>query len=138
MIAAPPSFAVLMAALVTSLPFVFALFGWRNALRRSAELETELDASWLEAARTVAQTRETITASTLGEALGMDEESARRLASRLAASSEVSTDVTDSGDLALSIRTSDRVRVAVAGGVAAGPVELEAQSHDARDQKAKA
>jgi hypothetical protein len=138
MIASPPSFAVLMAAVVTSLPFVFALLGWRNALRRSAELETELDASWLEAARTLAQTRETITASTLGEALGMDQESARHIASRLAASSEVSTDVTDSGELALSIRSPGRVRVAAAADASADPVELEAHSRDDRDQKAEA
>lgn len=123
MIASPPAFAILMGALVTSMPFIFAALGWRNAGVRHAELQAELDSTWLEAARTLAQSHGTVTAGQLGKTFGLDEAAARQLASRLGASNEVTTDVTDSGDLALSIRVPDKLRIDA--GVEAKPVQAD-------------
>ncbi len=111
MIASPPTFAVLMGALIAVLPFVFGAVAWRSAVARKVELDTELDNAWLEAARALAASRGTVTAAQLGEALGLDNAASRQLVSRLGASSEVTTDVTESGDLALSIRVPEKLRV---------------------------
>ena len=111
-IASPPAFAVLMAALVTSMPFVFAVLGWRNAGLRETEAETELDIAWLEAAKALAAIRGTVTAGELRNAFGLGDEPAHLLAARLAASNEITSEITDAGQLALSMRTPELLRVA--------------------------
>lgn len=137
-IASPPAFAVFVAALVTLMPFVFAALSWRNTKRRASELDTELDAAWMEAARALARESGSVTSAQLRDAFGITDEQAQTIASRLAASSEISTDVTEAGDLALSMRVPEKRRVSDGAKRAPAPEEpVEEPASDAQEEHRK-
>lgn len=136
-IASPPTVALIVAALVTSMPFIFAALAWRNAGVREKEVSAELDAAWLEAAKSLAKLRGTVTASLLRDAFGVDDTEAQSLASRLGAANEIATEVTDSGDLALSMRIPEKVRVKTPTEPEAAPEVVEHPAEAAEDSQRK-
>lgn len=140
MIASPATFPLIVAGIVTAMPFVFALLALRNAAARTELVQQSLDEAWLQAAKSLTGARGSLRNAELAEAFGIDEDLSRNLLARLAAHSEVSTDVTDDGDLALSMRVpEERLRVAPAIRVETAderePVEVEAGQEEADTSK---
>jgi len=128
-------FPLIAAGVVTAMPFVFAVLALRNAAARKEQLQQSLDEAWLHAAKALTSARGSLRNTELAEAFGIDEDLSRNLLARLAAHSEVTTDVTDDGDLALSMRVPERLRVAPAVRVEATkdegePAEVEAEQED--------
>lgn len=135
LIASPAMFPLIAAGVVTAMPFVFAVLALRNAAARKEQLQQSLDEAWLHAAKALTSARGSLRNTELAEAFGIDEDLSRNLLARLAAHSEVTTDVTDDGDLALSMRVPERLRVAPAVRVEATkdegePAEVEAEQED--------
>lgn len=131
-IASPALVPALAGGLITAIPFIFAALALINAGRRDQQVKSSLDAAWIEAARSLAETKGTITPRQLRESFGLEESDARQLAARLGAHHEVTTDVTDEGELALSVAPRVRVadspmRVAEPNEEAAEEVEEEAE-----------
>lgn len=118
-IAHAPLIPVLVGYAMAALPFLFGVLGWRNAVRRDAEMRTALDSAWLEAAREFTTSRGIVRAEELSEALHLGPAEAQEMLVKLATLEEIRSDVTEAGDLAVSVRVAPRLRVPEASGSAA-------------------
>jgi hypothetical protein len=124
-----------LALALSSLPLLFG-FG---AYRRGAQLGRERDQAWrkaeLSAAKDLAQAGDgELTAATLARALGVDEAHAELLLAELSLEDQVARRVTDSGELAYSVRP----RVRVDGGESEAEAEAEAERASPSPQTARA
>lgn len=112
LIASPSLFPLIAAGMVTAMPLVFAALAWWKVTKRDEQLKDALDEAWMLAANDLVETRGSIRAPQLAEAFGIEQGLADELLARLAAQPEIATDVTDEGDLALSVRAPERLRIA--------------------------
>ena len=111
LIASPSLLSLLAASVVTAMPLAFAALAWWKAAKRKEQVEGALDEAWMLAANDLIEARGSIQAPQLAEAFGIEANVADDLLTRLAARSEIATDVTDDGNLALSMRVPERLRV---------------------------
>jgi hypothetical protein len=99
------------AATVASAPLLFALVAWRRSATMHTQVNQALDSAWLQAAHQFATTRSSVRAPQLAQALGIDSQQAQALLSKLSARDDVATEITDDGELALSVRYAPRMRI---------------------------
>jgi len=107
----PPLVPVLAGAFVVAIPFAFALLALIKAKALTGKVASSLDSAWTGAAHDVADRRHVLRVPELVEDLKIDKDYAHKLISQLASHDDVKTEITDEGELALSVRA-DRVRVA--------------------------
>jgi hypothetical protein len=110
-IVSPPLIPIIASYLLASSPLLFAAIGFKNASKRSGQVSGELQQAWLIAARDIARSKGIMRASDLTSVMRIDEKQAEQLMMQLAAFDEIRPDVTEAGDLAVSIRGA-RMRVA--------------------------
>ncbi len=134
LIASPPLFALLAAGTVTAAPLVFAAVAWMKGQQRHEQVLASLDQAWVETAKQLASEKGSVRSEELAEAFGVDQDLARSLLARLGANPDVATDITDDGDLALSVRAP--MRVAVPEPPPAEEVEVPADDEQNESRKA--
>ncbi|HQP34888.1 MAG TPA: hypothetical protein PLI95_06910, partial [Polyangiaceae bacterium] len=127
-IVSPPLTAVLAGYVLGLAPLAFGALAWSKAKGRASETATELDEAWFAAARGVLERRGMMRASELAEALRVDPAQAEQMLVRLASHDDIRSDVTEGGDLALSVRGA-RLRVAEPP-AEAEPAEVPASSEE--------
>jgi hypothetical protein len=110
-IMSPPLIPTLAGYVLCAIPFVFAAVGWRKGGARMAEVSRALDEAWLYAAKDLVKRKGIMRAGDLADAMRIAPEQAEHIMVRLASADELRSDVTESGDLAVSMR-SPRVRIA--------------------------
>lgn len=110
LITSPPLVPLLAGSAVVAAPFVFALLALFKAKALTGRVRSELDLAWTSAAHDVADRRGVLRVAELAEDLQIDKELAQQLISQLASHDDVATEITDSGELSLSIR-GERLRV---------------------------
>ena len=131
LVASPALFPLLAASVVAAMPFVFAGIAWHNAGRRATEVERELRAAWVQLAQHYTASRGAVRAHQLAEAFDIDDAQAQDLLAHVGALGEVITDVTDDGELALSMRAPGRLRIDVPPDAR---VRVEAPSEEEHEQ----
>jgi hypothetical protein len=102
-------FPLLAGGLVAATPLVFAALAWMKGQQRHEQALTSLDQAWVETAKQLASEKGTVRSEELMEAFGIEQDQARSLLATLGANHDVTTDITDDGELALSMRTPLRV-----------------------------
>jgi hypothetical protein len=110
----PPLIPLIAGLILCAAPFAFAVIGWQKAGKRMAEFKRELDEAWQLAARDLVRNRGLMPATELAEVMRIDHAQAEKIMVRLASLDELRSEMTDSGDLAISVRGGARVRVAPA------------------------
>jgi hypothetical protein len=134
----PPMAVLVLGMLLAVAPLPIAAYGLRRARRLRAAIEPALDEGLRLVARDVAKSTPTLTPESLAKVLRLDEASAELLLAQLSTSGDVSTRVTDEGQVQFTSNEPVRLRVA---GVEpartndAGPTdeELEALEQAERD-----
>lgn len=111
MIASPPLTAMIAGYVLGLLPVGFAGLAWSKSKSKSPRISSELDAAWFDAAKALLGRRGTTRASELADALKIPQAEAEKMLVRLASQDDVRPDVTEGGDLAVSLRPHARVRV---------------------------
>jgi hypothetical protein len=107
----PPFVPVLAGAGVIAVPFAFAAIALFKAKGLEARVSSLLDDAWVSAAHDVADRRGVLRIDDLTADFRIDKDLAHKLISRLASDSDVKTEITDAGELSLSVRA-ERLRVA--------------------------
>jgi len=134
-IVSPPFTAMFAGYLLAFTPLIFAALAWKKSKSKGPRITNELDAAWFDAAKDLLGRRGMTRASELAEALKISQAEAETLLLRLASQDDVRPDVTEGGDLAVSLRPNARVRVQAEP--AAEPVEEPAAAGES-DGKGKA
>ena len=109
LIASPSMVPLLAGGLVTATPLVFAAIAWMKGQQRHEQVLASLDQAWVETAKQLASEKGSVRSEELMEAFGIEEDQARSILARLGANHDVTTDITDDGELALSMRVPLRV-----------------------------
>jgi hypothetical protein len=104
LIASPSLFPLLAAGSVAAMPLVFAALAWTKARQRHEQVQQSLDQAWLEATKELTTSKGSVRTNEMVEAFGIEEDVARQLLAHLGAHQEITTNVTDDGELALSVR----------------------------------
>ncbi|HNS96414.1 MAG TPA: hypothetical protein PLJ27_02620 [Polyangiaceae bacterium] len=104
-------FPLLMASIIAAAPLVFAALAFRKSKQTQSLIQSSLDRAWLESTKQLAAHQGPIQAETLMQAYGIDADQASSLLVRLGANEEVVTQITDDGQLALSVHPPFRVAV---------------------------
>lgn len=104
LIASPSLLPLIAAGTVAAMPLVFAALAWTKARQRQEQVQRSLDQAWLEAAKALTASKGSVRASEMVEAFGIEEDAAHQLIAHLGAHQEITTDVTEEGELALSVR----------------------------------
>jgi len=105
---------------------VLALVARHKAKGESKSLERSLDEAWKSAARDVVMENDGVTASGIGEALGLEESKAEALLAELSVDDALQSRVTEDGRLVLAPSTMVRVDAGATGAgktIAADPLE---------------
>ncbi len=112
LIASPGWLPMIAAGLVVLAPIVFSVLAFVNAGKRGRQAHESLRSAWLEAAKEYTTAEGTVRAPQLAAALNINESMATKLVSELASRSDVTTNVTEEGELAICMGTPNRMRVA--------------------------
>lgn len=103
-IASPSLLPLIAAGTVAAMPLFFAALAWTKARQRQNQVRQSLDQAWLEAAKALTTSKGSVRASELVEAFGIEDDIAHQLVAHLGAHQEITTNVTEEGELALSVR----------------------------------
>jgi hypothetical protein len=125
----PPLIPLIAGLVLCAFPLTFALVGMKKAAGRTQEVARSLDEAWLLAARDLVRRKGIMPTAELASSMRIDHEQAEKLMARLGALDELRSDITDSGDIAVSIRGGARMRVAAPAELskpAAEPVRVAA------------
>ncbi len=133
----PLAVPVIIGYVLCALPFAFGVMALINSGKRNREIDDSLDKAWFEAARELTRTRGMLRASDLEHSLRIDKPQAQNLLVRLASLDEVRSEVTDSGEMALSTRLPPKVRVDPFGKTVLGEEPIESQQADASSRGGK-
>lgn len=136
MIVAPPLTAMLAGYVLGLTPLAFAAIAWSKSKSKAPTIAGELDAAWFDAAKELLARRGMTRASELSDALKISPADAEKMLVRLASHDDVRPDVTEGGDLAVSLRPNARVRVQAEP--AAEPVEEPEAAGESSEGKGKA
>lgn len=110
-IVSPPLTAMLAGYVLGLLPLAFAALAWSKSKSKTPRITSELDAAWFDAAKGLLSHKGMTRASELADSLKISKEEAEKMLVRLASQDDVRPDVTEGGDLAVSLRSHGRVRV---------------------------
>jgi hypothetical protein len=123
----PPLIPLVAGLVLCAFPLAFAALGWKNAVARTSQVTRALDEAWFLAARDLVRRKGIMPTAELAESMRIDHVQAERIMARLGALDELHSDITDSGDLAVSLQGAARVRVASATDPATPVTELAEQ-----------
>lgn len=111
MIVSPPLTAMLAGYILGLLPVGFGALAWKKSRSKAPRIKSELDAAWFDAAKELLGRRGMTRATELAAALKISQAEAEKMLVSLASQDDVRPDVTEGGDLAVSLRPNARVRV---------------------------
>ncbi|MBI5536604.1 MAG: hypothetical protein HY898_28040 [Deltaproteobacteria bacterium] len=107
----PPLVSLIAGLVLSGFPLFFAGLGLKKAAGRTSEISRGLEEAWLLAARDLVRRKGIMPTKELAASMRIDHEQAEKIMARLGALDELRSDITDSGDLAVSVHGA-RMRVA--------------------------
>jgi hypothetical protein len=122
----PPLIPLIAGLVLCAFPIAFMVLGLKKAAGRTEEVARALDEAWLLGARDLVRRQGIMPTTELARSMRIDHEQAEKIMARLGAPDELRSDITDSGDIAVSMRGA-RMRVAApaeSSNPAASPVRV--------------